>query len=178
VTISLHELVGVPDAWGFENGKAVADEIARRVEADPDEVVIQLSLDGLVHVDASFFRESVVNVLKRFRGERYFCVVGVTSPAVVENLDAVALRREQPVTAWVGGECRILGPTPTAGLQPVLSHLVKSGATTTNETAAALGVSVPNASNKLKALWDQGYLLRRERTAPTGGIEHEYALIR
>ena len=35
-------------------------------------------------------------------------------------------------------------------------------------------VSLTNASNKFKQLWQQGFLLRQERAAETGGVEYVY----
>ncbi|HKV08338.1 MAG TPA: DNA-binding protein, partial [Thermoanaerobaculia bacterium] len=43
-----------------------------------------------------------------------------------------------------------------------------------SEFAAAAQISLTNASTKLKQLWEQGFLLRRENLAPSGGIEFEY----
>ncbi|KPC06070.1 Uncharacterized protein AC500_2039 [Pseudomonas amygdali pv. lachrymans] len=43
--------------------------------------------------------------------------------------------------------------------------------------AETLEISVPNASTKLKKLLDQGYILRAEETAESGGIEYVYHAI-
>jgi predicted transcriptional regulator len=40
-----------------------------------------------------------------------------------------------------------------------------------------LKISVPNASTKLKKLLDNGYLLRAEEAAESGGIEFMYHAI-
>jgi hypothetical protein len=38
-------------------------------------------------------------------------------------------------------------------------------------------ISVSNASMKFKALWIEGFILRRESTAESGGLEHVYSRI-
>ena len=40
-----------------------------------------------------------------------------------------------------------------------------------------MDLSVQNASSKLKKLVDEGYILRSEETAETGGIEFVYVII-
>jgi predicted transcriptional regulator len=45
------------------------------------------------------------------------------------------------------------------------------------EFAADKGISIANASMKFKQLWERGFLLRREATADTGGIEFVYQRI-
>jgi hypothetical protein len=42
---------------------------------------------------------------------------------------------------------------------------------------AKTGMSIANASTKFKQLWEQGFLLRRESVADTGGIEFIYHCI-
>ncbi len=59
----------------------------------------------------------------------------------------------------------------------MLRYVLSVEAATAGEAARALDIKVPNASNKLKDLWEEGYILRRERTAPTGGVEYEYVRI-
>jgi len=35
-------------------------------------------------------------------------------------------------------------------------------------------MSVANASNKFRQLWEKGFLLRREEVAESGGMEYTY----
>jgi hypothetical protein len=39
-------------------------------------------------------------------------------------------------------------------------------------------MSIANASTKFKQLWEQGFLLRRETTAESGGVEYVYCRIK
>jgi hypothetical protein len=63
---------------------------------------------------------------------------------------------------------------PSVGLRPTLEYVRARGAATSREVADALGLQIANASNKLAALQRDGYLVRQERSAPSGGVEFEY----
>ncbi|MDQ2886751.1 MAG: DNA-binding protein, partial [Chloroflexota bacterium] len=76
-----------------------------------------------------------------------------------------------------GMDCRILGPRPSVGLQDMLSYVLSVPVARTSEAATALDLKIPNASNKLKQLWQEGYILRREQSANSGGVEYEYVRI-
>ncbi|PHR58789.1 MAG: hypothetical protein COA47_10310 [Robiginitomaculum sp.] len=51
------------------------------------------------------------------------------------------------------------------------------GQSTSWRLAASLAISVPSASNRLKSLWELGYLTREEFAAPSGGIEYIYKVV-
>ena len=44
----------------------------------------------------------------------------------------------------------------------------------TEFAAATPKMSIANASTKFKQLWEQGFLLRREDVAESGGVEFTY----
>ena len=48
----------------------------------------------------------------------------------------------------------------------------------TSQVAGDLGLSVQNASTRLKNLVSQGYLMRMEDVADSGGIEFKYCAIK
>ncbi|MCY1555668.1 hypothetical protein D9M68_923470 [compost metagenome] len=56
--------------------------------------------------------------------------------------------------------------------------MLRKGNAFTAQVAADLGISVPNASTRLKALVTQGYLIRVEEGAASGGNEYKYQAIR
>jgi predicted transcriptional regulator len=65
----------------------------------------------------------------------------------------------------------------TIGLEEMLLDVLGVPVARTSEAAATLHLKVPNASNKLKALWSEGYILRLEQSAESGGVEYEYLRI-
>jgi DNA-binding MarR family transcriptional regulator len=106
------------------------------------------------------------------------CFTDASSQDIVENLDAAALKYEQPLTLWLAaGGYRILGPQPSIGLREMLAYVFAVPVARASEAAEALQLKIANASNKLKQLWQEGYVLRREQSASSGGVEYTYIRI-
>ena len=72
-----------------------------------------------------------------------------------------------------------IGPEPSQGNTDAFRFAVGRATTRAAEYAAhAKDVSITNASNKFKQLWEQGYLLRLEAAAESGGVEYIYVPIK
>ena len=80
--------------------------------------------------------------------------------------------------AWCGQDYTILGPQPSASNLTLLEIVLSKQSVTTAQVAVDLDISVQNASTKLKKLVEEGYIMRREEVAESGGIEYVYAAIR
>lgn len=176
--IRLREFMSRSDGWGHIQGRRVREQLQALIESCPTEDIVVISLDGVEHTDVSFPRESVVELAKQYRGQRGFCLTHLHDPDLLENWDAAALKREQPLFVW--GEqtsYRILGPQPSAGLQDMLRYVLSVPVAFTSEAASTLNLKIPNASNKLKQLWLEGYILRQEHVASSGGVEYAYIKI-
>jgi predicted transcriptional regulator len=76
--------------------------------------------------------------------------------------------------SWSNGDPLVIGPQPATGTADAFRFALGQPATRVTEFAAASGVSITNASNKFKQLWEQGFLLRREQAAESGGVEYVY----
>ena len=177
--IKLHEVVGAADAWGNRQGREAYSKLLEIVEANPGAVIFRVSLAGIERNDASFPRESVVALAKRFRGHRGFCLVDVTDPDLLDNWDAAALKLEQPIHVWSSdGTPRLLGPKPPSGGAAMLEYVLGQQSATASRAAKELKLQITNASSKLKQLCEQGFILRREDTAASGGVEYTYFGIR
>lgn len=166
------------DGWGHVQGRQTYERLRTVVEAYPAEEIIRISLAGVKRTDITFPRESVVELAKLYRGRRGFCLTGTSDQDLLDNWDAAALRQEQPLMVWNGCQIsRVLGPEPSTGLRDMFSYVLFVPVVRTSEAAASLGLKVPNASNKLKQLWQEGYIFRREQSANSGGVEYEYIRI-
>ena len=176
VLIRLRDYLESDDGWGHEQGHRVFERLLSAVNEHPEAEVFRISLERIRRTDTSFPRESVAALAKWFRSRRGFCLVDITDEDLLDNWEAAALKREQPLLVVMSHGYRILGPLPSKGVAPMLDHVMKVKRTTARAASAALGVSVQNASNKLKQLWESGYILRADRTADSGGIEHDYFL--
>jgi predicted transcriptional regulator len=96
-----------------------------------------------------------------------------------ENWEAAAERKGQPLMIWQGAEGRIIGLSPSQGNASALNFALKRECSRATEfVAATLGMSIANASMKFKQLWEQGFLLRRENVAESGGVEFLYYRIK
>ena len=178
MNIRLLELMDSPDGWGHIQGRQVYEQLRSRVEVNPTELIIRISLKGVERTDIQFPRESVIALAKEYRGKRGFCLNEVEDPDLLENWDAAAERREQPLMVWDGNRLtRVLGPKLNPGLREMFDYVCSVPVARTSEAVVTLGLKVPNASNKLKQLWQEGYILRQEQSASSGGVEYEYLRI-
>jgi hypothetical protein len=95
-----------------------------------------------------------------------------------ENWAAAAERAKQPLmNGW--GKVARTGPAAIAGSGRCVSVWLDEG----RDSGIRLRrerkeVSITDASNKFKQLWENGFLLRREATAESGGVEFVYVPIR
>jgi len=176
--VRLRDLMALEDAWGVEEGREVYRKLLERVEAHPSALIFRLSLAGVRRTDVSFPRESVVEIARRFRGQKGFCLWDVADENLLENWDAAAAKREQPLFVWNRKGYRLLGPTPSPGLSKVLNFAIEYESVTTAQIVNHFRWSPSNASNKLRSLTQSGYLLRREEAATSGGIEFLHYRVR
>lgn len=164
--------------WGREQGRLVFQRLLEQVEAVPACVVFQISMRGVKRADISFTSETLVELARRFRRVKGFCLFDLTDLDVKENCDAAATRKEQPLTVWTRGKAEVLGAQPSQGTREALKFALQRPRTRAAEFVVERpGLSIANASMKFKQLWEQGFLLREESTADTGGTEYVYSRI-
>lgn len=175
ITIRLRDFMQSSDAWGHDEGREVYLKLLRTVEAHAGYQVFRISLDGVRRTDASFPRECVIELAKRYRGSKGFCLMAAGNKDLLDNWDMAADKKEQPIVYWnEDGSYRIIGPQPSRGNQEIFDYVLSVPCATAVSAAKALGLKLTNASTKLKMLCAQGFMLRRDETSPTGGIEYVY----
>lgn len=177
-SLKLRDVLQRDEAWGHQEGKETYEQLVQQIDAHPEGMIVRISLAGIKRTDASFARASVVELAHRYRGRRGVCLVQVPSEDVLENWDAAALHREQHLIAWVKSTPKVLGPKLNADTRDLLNVVFEFGEIGTAEAAKALSKQVPNVSTRLKRLCDEGLVLRREVTAPSGGLEFRYFAIK
>ena len=97
---------------------------------------------------------------------------------IIENIDLAASKKDQPIFVWSGGKARLIGRQPSQGVRDALEFaLARDEVRSVDYAEAREDISVSNASMKFKALWIEGFILRRESTAESGGLEHVYSRI-
>ncbi len=166
------------EGWGRSEGRAVYPRLLAFVEANPGQSVFQVAISGVTRVDISFASETLVELARRYRGSKGFCFIDLDDADMEENWDAAALKKAQPITVWADGKSTILGAQPSQGTRDALSFAMASPTVRVARfVEATLNMTAANASSKFKQLWEQGFLLRQESTAETGGVEFVYSRI-
>ncbi|MBA1231438.1 helix-turn-helix transcriptional regulator [Pseudomonas viridiflava] len=175
--VNLGDLTDDDHPFGNVQGKATFRKLLDVVEAHPQYAIFGISLADIEATDASFPRESVVAVAKHFKGERGFFLKDVKSRDLLDNWSYAAHAKDQPLTVWVGDNFEVIGPEISSSAKELLDCVLSKRSVTAAKVAETLEISVPNASTKLKKLLDQGYILRAEEAAESGGIEYVYYAI-
>lgn len=173
--IRLHDCMDTQEGWGRDQGRKVYQKLIDFVEAMPGVMIFKVSLDGVKRVDISFASETVIELARRYRGKKGFCFIDLTDQDMLENWEAAAARKGQPMMVWEGSKGRVIGVEPSRGnLRAFQFALERERTRATEFTASTPKMSIANASTKFKQLWEQGFLLRREDVAESGGVEFTY----
>jgi hypothetical protein len=176
VDLRLREFMDEEEGWGRVAGRETYQQLLNFVDENPGVAVFKISIAGVRRVDISFAAETVVELARKHRGKKGFCFVDLVDPDQRENWQAAALRAGQPIVSWdANAKPLILGPQPSQGTADALKFALKRREARAADYANSHGkVSITNASTKFKQLWEQGFLLRREATAESGGVEYIY----
>ena len=176
--LALREFMERPDGWGREQGRSVYQRLLRAVEARAGSLIIRISMERVHRIDMSFASETIVELARRYRGAKGICLVDLTNDDMIENIDAAAAKKDQPLLVWQDKSVRILGAQPTQGCNEAFHFALERPQARAAEFAKAKkDMSIANASMKFKQLWKEGFLLRRECAAGTGGVEFVYQRI-
>jgi hypothetical protein len=177
--LRLRDFMAEDDGWGRVAGRETYGKLMPFIEGHPGTLVFRVSLKGVRRVDISFASETIVELARRYRGAKGFCFVDLKDTDQQENWNAAAERSRQPLFKWdEHGIPAIMGLQPTQGVFDALQFALQRDEARAAEFAGCSEVSITNASNKFKQLWEQGFLLRREAVAESGGMEYVYARIR
>jgi hypothetical protein len=173
----LRDFMDRPEGWGRGQGREVYQRLLDFVERNPGTIKFRISMKGIQRIDISFASETIVELARRFRRMKGFCIVDLTDKDLIENLDAAAEKKGQPILLWRERSADVIGPVPSEGVREAFQFAMSKTQSRTTEFAAKKGISIANASMKFKQLWEHGFLLRRESTADTGGVEFVYERI-
>lgn len=178
VVVKLRRFTNSELPFGNIEGKEVFRKLVGFVEQNHRTKVFGISFDGIEATDASFPRESVVALAKHIRPERGVFLTDLADRDLIDNWNYAARFKDQPLVIWSDSSFEIIGPEVNQATRTLVEYVLTKRAVTASQAAADLGLSVPNASTRLKNLVAAGYILRAEEVAQTGGIEFEYRAIR
>ncbi len=177
--ITLREHMNSHEGWGRVQGREVYNRLLDFVESKPEILLFRISMKEVRRIDFSFASETLIELARKYRGNKGFCFNASIDQDMLENLDAAAERKEQPLVVWKNSEYKIIGLQPSKGTVTALEFAMKQDETRASEFVSAnSGMSIANASMKFKQLWNQGFLLRTENVAGSGGVEYVYHRIK
>lgn len=177
--LRLRSFMNGTEGWGRASGREVYGPLVEFVESRVGKTIFRVSLKGVQRVDISFASETIVELARRYRGQKGFCFTDLEDKDMEENWAAAAERSKQPLMNWAGENLRVLGPQPSQGVADAFRFALSKGeARAADYARTTKEMSITNASTKFKQLWENGFLLRRESAAESGGVEFVYAPIR
>lgn len=178
IIIKLLDVVGNPIAIGNEEGREAYQLLYRIVDDHPEQDVFEISLDGMTATDASFPRESVVNLAKSLRGEKAFFLSEFKNKDLIDNWSYGAEAKEQPLMILNGDKRLWIGPDIKTATKELLEFIYHQEFVTTAMVADHFDISAQNASGKLKKLFNQGFIIGGKEVAESGGLEFVYRPIK
>lgn len=174
ITIKLSNYLTALEGWGRAAGQAAQAKLRQHIDGRGPASLVRISLQSVKRLDVTFAREAIIGLVQHYRGSPAFCLVDLPAGDVFGNIAAAAAREALPLTIWSGGEAQIVGKSPSQGNRQALGLALARAELRAADLAAASGVSIANASTKLKQLWADGFIMRRQFIAPSGGIEFVY----
>lgn len=172
--IPLRTFMDRPEGWGRSQGRDVYQRLLCFVEDNPGTAIFQISMHDVQRMDISFASEVIIELARRYRRTKGFCLVDLNDLDMAENIDAAGEKKQQPLLSWHGNSADLIGMKPTEGTREAFQFCMGRPQSRAAEFALQKNLSIANASMKFKQLWEQGFLLRRESTADTGGVEFVY----
>lgn len=165
---------------GNIQGKETFRKLSEFVDSHPALQIFGISLEGIKATDISFPRESVLSIAKLYRGQKGFYLecMNQNDRDLFDNWQGAAAIKDQPMVIWYDHSYEIIGPITSTSNLKLINYVLNNKTVTTSKVAFDLNISVHNASTKLKKLVDQGYIMRSEDVAESGGIEFIYHAIK
>lgn len=166
---------------GDDQGKKVYDKLAAYIDAHPKYNIFYISIKD-ARFESSFARESLVRLAKNYRKKKGICLIDADSEILRLNLLAPVITLKQPMPFYIDDhfdhvkEEKLGAPSKTN--KPIFDFVFRNGISSASQVADYLDIKVNNASTKLKALYEEGFLLRIEDSSETGGVEYKYYAIK
>lgn len=163
--------------WGRPQGRATQEKVVSHIEGKPGQQSFRISLEGVKQIDASFASEAIVEVIRRYQGIKGICLTELKDETMKFNIELAAERAKVPVAVWNDGAIEMIGGKPSSGNREALEYALERPRIRAAEFAERANLSIANASTKYKQLWEQGFLMRSEGAADSGGTEYIYERI-
>jgi hypothetical protein len=162
-------------------GVQLFSHLVELINNEPRQDIFYLSIKDAFFA-SSFGREGIVKVAKHFRKIKGLCLVDIEDEEILETLLSGIARLEQPIPYYIDDELHLVHENkigvPSKSNTQVYEYTLKRDLTNAHDISEAFELKLNNASNKLKSLFEDGFLLRKEEKSSSGGIEYYYYPIR
>lgn len=166
------------DAWGRELGRKVFKALDDALFASPaDAHIVKIDFDGMKRIDVSFPQEAVVELIRKYMGNRYFFLSGLEDQDIEENVSVALEKRDLSAIIRDSKGYRLTGKPLADDFQEILKLADEKEEIGSGEVVRRFDMTPQNAANKLAALWKMGLLQRDDRTSRGGGRENRYAKV-
>ncbi|EOZ8645403.1 hypothetical protein ACQWTT_001154 [Acinetobacter baumannii] len=170
--INLIDITKAPFVIGSKAGDQVLNHLRSSISGPIN--TIEISLEKMTAFDACFVRNGIATFAKINSKQIGTIITNIGNADVLENLIYGFHAKQMPLLIKnEDGTGSMYGDLNSGGKE-VLSFVYSKKQTTTSELAQFLNISSPNASSKLKKLFNQGYLHAYKQDAISGGIEYVY----
>lgn len=169
-----------PEAWGTAAGLGVLSRFHDQISRVSEGTTITLDFSNLPRGDVSFFREAIVELLRRHRPRLSFIAEDVVDSDVLANLEAALASADERLLLRRPEEAPLVLGRPLASEYFDTLRFVQEF----NEFASSILTKPPfnlgqsTASARLSFLWKSGLVGRRQGVATSGGKEYRYHPIR
>lgn len=176
--IRLFDLIGGDTAFGIEDGRRDFNKLQNIIDEYPENVIFEICLAGVNRTDASYPRESVIQLAKSLRGEKAFYLTEFARQDLQDNWDYAATAKDQNIIVYKANGYNILGKDIGPKAKELLDYIIDHGEVTTSKVITVFDVSAQNASARLKKLFNLGLVMGSKQTAETGGMEFVYTAVK
>lgn len=174
MNINLNQL-GLSEYVGTDNGRKAFLKIVELIEELDNEHVYSISLKDIELIDTSFFQASLLALISLYAKKKYFYVTNIQNNDVLLNLKCIAAYNASFVIFSDSmNKIQLIGKELTDNTLSLFQFIYAQTEVSSASVSKYFGISVPNASMKLKKLYDQGYIIGSKQDSLSGGHEFIY----
>ena len=164
--------------FGNALGREVYQKLYDYISSIPNEDIFEISLEGIRATDASFPRESVINLAKNYKGEKAFFITNAMNDDILDNWAYGSRAKKLPLISWKNNTYKIIGEELTDNMRALLDFIMENNRVTSSAVSKKFDISTQNANAKLKKLLELGLVLASKEPSETGGLEYIFKAIK
>lgn len=173
--------VTTPDLFTRDLGRKAFRLLEEAIRKVPVSEALVIDAKGILLIDGSFFDEAILTLFENLRnrkyGDRFIVLVNLSEDSRLNLEGAVARRKIKGAIPTIDSKGKwIFVGTLESNLAEAVKYLTAKGEVTARELADARRISINNASNRLRRLFE-ARLARRETSRSESGLYHRYVTL-